>query len=124
MQHTAIQLTCNFFVQQDLFCTQHAGCNALREKHNGKSYEISIWGEGYTKGSHGFERSQHKAAFVAHTGEETKKLDIAESPICADKEREGGVCRCCAAVENPYSLCWPIEKKSPCRWESGRIEIS
>ena len=28
--------------------TQHTGCNALQEKHNGKSHEIPIWEEGYT----------------------------------------------------------------------------
>ena len=104
--------------------TQHAGCNALRKKYNGKFYKIPIWQEGYTKGSYGPERSQHKATFVAHTREETRKLDIVASPVCIDKEKEGGVCGYCAAAENQYSLYWPIEKNNPYRWESEMIEIS
>ena len=49
---------------------------------------------------------------MAHIGNKTRKLDIAASPICVDKERERCVCGCCAAAENPYSVCWPIEKNN------------
>ena len=94
------------------------------EKHNGKPHEIPIWGEGYTKGSHGPKRSQQTAVFVAHTGEKTRMFDFTASLICAHKEREGGLCGCCAVVENSYSLCWPMAKESPRDWELEMIEIS
>jgi hypothetical protein len=77
-----------------------------------KSYENHIWGERYTEGSHGFTGSQHTAAFVAHTGEKTKKPHFVTSPIGAHKEREGGICGCCAAIENSNPLCGPIAEKS------------
>ena len=60
-------------------------------KHNRKSHENPIWGEGYTQGSHGLKGSQHTAAFVAHTGEKTRKPDFATSFVCAHKEREGSI---------------------------------
>lgn len=104
--------------------TQYVGCNALREEHNRKSYENLIWGEGYTQGPHGFKGSQHTVAFVAHIGEKTRKPDIAKSPIRAHKEREGGLCGCCAAIENSNPLCGPIAEKSSRGWDIERIEIS
>ena len=51
-------------------------------------------------------------------------FDFTASLICAHKEREGGLCGCCAVVENSYSLCWPMAKESPRDWELEMIEIS
>ena len=57
-------------------------------------------------------------------GKKTRMFDFTASLICAHKEREGGLCGCCAVVENSYSLCWPMAKESPRDWELEIIEIS
>ena len=113
----------NLWCNMAFLYMQYAGHDALWENYDGKSHVIHIRGEGYSKGSHGHEKNQHKAASVAHTREKNQEAWHCCKPrMCSPRKRRRCLRMVCAN-SNLIFIMLANCRKNPHEREYERIEI-